>query len=94
VGDTISVLALACDVILEVETLLKIGLGLGLDDKELDDNAGSEDMRDKPREISPCVLRCGVLDIVLLLFIVALSKIGLGLELDDEDVDTNDGTDD
>ena len=87
-------MALSCDVILEVETLLKIGLGLGLDDKELDDNAGSEDMRDKPREILSCVLRRGVLDIVLLLFIIAPSKIGLGLELYDEDVDTSDGTDD
>ena len=87
-------MALSCDAILEVETLLKIGLGLGLDDKELDDNAGSEDMRDKPREILPCVLRCGVLDIVLLLFLIALSKIGFGLELYDEDVDSNDGTDD
>jgi len=87
-------LALSCDVILEVETLLKIGLGLGLDDKELDDNAGSEDMRDKPREILSCVLRRGVLDIVRLLFIIAPSKIGLGLELYDEDVDTSDGTDD
>ena len=73
---------------------MKIGLGLGLDDKELDDNAGSEDMRDKPREILSCVLRRGVLDIVLLLFIIAPSKIGLGLELYDEDVDTSDGTDD
>jgi hypothetical protein len=73
---------------------LKIGLGLGLDDKELDDNAGSEDMRDKPREILSCVLRRGVLDIVRLLFIIAPSKIGLGLELYDEDVDTSDGTDD
>jgi hypothetical protein len=87
-------MAFSCDVILEVETLLKIGLGLGLDDKELDDNAGSEDMRDKPREILSCVLRRGVLDIVLLLFIIAPSKIGLGLELYDEDVDTSDGTDD
>ena len=87
-------MALSCDAILEVETLLKIGLGLGLDDKELDDNAGSEDMRDKPREILPCVLRRGVLDIVRLLFIIAPSKIGLGLELYDEDVDTSDGTDD